>query len=256
MAAFIRWIGLSLAGLLWLLATTLPAQAELVFPALTGRVVDNAGMLSPAQREQLTQRLAALEQATSDQVVVVTLADLQGTTIEEFGYQLGRYWGIGQRGKNNGALLIVAKAERKLRIEVGYGLEDRLTDAQTSVIINQVISPAFRAGDFAQGIIDGVAAILQVLQGEPLPEPQPMVAGPGPSQGDFLAEHPGVFLTLVILFVLLVMACNLLGICHGGAGGGGGYRSGGFGGGFGGSGGGGFSGGGGSFGGGGSSGGW
>ena len=252
MAALKRWIGLSLAGLLWLLATTLPAQAELVFPALTGRVVDNAGMLSPAQREQLTQSLAALEQTTTDQVVVVTLPDLQGTTIEEFGYQLGRHWGIGQRGKNNGALLIVAKAERKLRIEVGYGLEDRLTDAQTSVIIHQVITPAFKAGDFGRGISDGVAAMVQVLGGEPLPEPQPMVGGQG--QSDFLSEHPGVFLTLVIIFVLLVMACNLLGICH--SGGGGGYRSGGFGGGFGGSGGGGFSGGGGSFGGGGSSGGW
>lgn len=236
--------------LLWLFIAT--AQA-LTFPALSGRVVDDGQMLDPATRQQLTQTLQAHEKATGEQVVVVTVPDLQGTPIEDFGYQLGRAWGIGQKDKNNGALLIVARDDRKLRIEVGYGLEDRLTDAQFSVIINQVITPAFKAGNYNQGISDGVGAILQVLGGAPLAEPA-YATGQG-GGNDFMAEHPGVVVLLFILFVLIVAACQFLGICH--SGGGGGSRSGGFGGGgFGGGGGGGFRGGGGSFGGGGASGGW
>ena len=109
----------------------LPAlcAAAIKFPELTGRVVDNAGLLSPAVEQALTEQLAAHEQATTNQVVVVTLPNLQGYTIEEFGYQLGRYWGIGQKGKDNGVVFLVAKAERKVRLEVGYGLEGVLTDA-------------------------------------------------------------------------------------------------------------------------------
>lgn len=231
-----------LCVLLWLFMAT--AQA-LTFPALSGRVVDDAQMLDPATRQQLTQTLEAHEKATGEQVVVVTVPGLQGTAIEDYGYQLGRAWGIGQKDKNNGALLIVARDDRKLRIEVGYGLEDRLTDAQSSVILNQVITPAFKNGQFSQGISDGVAAILQVLGGDPLAEP---AYASGQGQGsDFMAEHPFVVLLLFVLFVIVVAACQFYGICN--ASGGGGSRSGGFGGG-------GFSGGGGSFGGGGASGGW
>ncbi|OZY59027.1 methanol dehydrogenase [Pseudomonas lundensis] len=240
-----------LCVLLWLFMAT--AQA-LTFPALSGRVVDDAKMLDPATRQQLTQTLEAHEKATGEQVVVVTVPGLQGTVIEDYGYQLGRAWGIGQKDKNNGALLIVARDDRKLRIEVGYGLEDRLTDAQSSFILNQVITPAFKNGQFSQGISDGVAAILQVLGGDPLAEP---AYASGQGQGsDFMAEHPFVVLLLFVLFVIVVAACQFYGICN--AGGGGGSRSGGFGGGGfgGGRGGGGFSGGGGSFGGGGASGGW
>ena len=245
-----RVLKVGLVLLLWVFA--LAAQAELKFPQLTGRVVDNAQMIEPAVREQLAQQLQAHEKATGEQLVVVTVADLQGTDIADFGYQLGRYWGIGQKDKNNGALLIVARDDRRLRIEVGYGLEDRLTDAQSSVIINQVITPAFKAGQFSQGISDGVAAMLQVLGGAPLAEPA-YASGQGGGD-DFLAEHPGVVLLLFLAFVVVVAACQFYGI---GTSGGGGSRSGGFGGGgFGRGGGGGFRGGGGSFGGGGASGGW
>ncbi|WP_130872072.1 TPM domain-containing protein [Pseudomonas bubulae] len=241
---------LGLGLLLWLFIAT--AQA-LTFPALSGRVVDEGQMLTPATREQLTQSLQAHEKATGEQVVVVTVPDLQGMPIEDYGYQLGRAWGIGQKDKNNGALLIVARDDRKLRIEVGYGLEDRLTDAQASVIINQIITPAFKTGDYNQGISDGVGAILQVLGGTALAEPA--YASSQGDGSDFMAEHPGGVMLLFILFVLVVAACQFYGICN--SGGGGGSRSGGFGGGgFGGGGGGGFRGGGGSFGGGGASGGW
>ena len=228
------------------------ALAAPTFPPLTGRVVDDAGILSPQAEAQLTQELANLETQTGRQLVVATLPDLQGYEIEDYGYQLLRTWGIGSKERNDGAILIVAPSERKVRIEVGYGLEDRLTDAQASVIINQVITPAFKAGNYKQGISDGVGAILQVLGGAPLAKPA-YASGQG-SGDDFMAEHPGVVVLLFILFVLVVAACQFYGICNSG---GGGSRSGGFGGGgFGGGGGGGFRGGGGSFGGGGASGGW
>ncbi|WP_460147677.1 TPM domain-containing protein [Pseudomonas sp. S2_A02] len=247
-----RVLNVGLVLMFWVYALT--AQAELKFPELTGRVVDNAQMIEPAVREQLVQQLNAHEKTTGEQLVVVTLPDLQGTDIADFGYQLGRYWGIGQKDKNNGALLIVARAERKLRIEVGYGLEGRLTDAQSSVIINQVITPAFKAGNFSKGISDGVAAMLVVLGGNPLDEPSTVYEPRGDQESDFVGRHPGLFVFLALLFILTIFIGQMFGILPsgGGRGGsGGGFGGGGFGGG-----GGGFSGGGGSFGGGGSSGGW
>nr|WP_298148046.1 TPM domain-containing protein [uncultured Pseudomonas sp.] len=236
--------------LLLLCATAWLAQAQPQFPALSGRVVDQAGMLDAQTEARLTQQLAAHEKASGEQLVVVTLANLQGMPIEDYGYQLGRHWGIGEKGKDNGALLLVARDERKLRIEVGYGLEGRLTDAQASVIINQVITPAFKRGDYTQGISDGVAAILQVLGGEPM-------AVVERSNGGKSDQPPAL-----LFFILFVIIVSLLGGGRGGrgrrgalAGGllGGSIGRGGFGGG---GGGGGFSGGGGGFGGGGASGGW
>ncbi|MFS2096926.1 YgcG family protein, partial [Pseudomonas sp. Pseusp11] len=207
-------VGLML--LLWVFA--LSAQAGLKFPELTGRVVDNAQMIEPAVREQLVQQLNAHEKSTGEQLVVVTLPDLQGADIADFGYQLGRYWGIGQKDKNNGALLIVARAERKLRIEVGYGLEDRLTDAQSSVIINQVITPAFKAGNFSKGISDGVSAMLVVLGGNPLNEPSTVYEPRGNQESDFVARHPGVFVFLVLLFILTIFVGQMFGILPSGGG--------------------------------------
>lgn len=232
------------------------ARAEPTFPALTGRVVDNANLLDASSRQQLERLLTAHEKATTDQIVVVTLPDLQGQSIEDFGYQLGRHWGIGQKGKDNGALLIVVPSERRLRIEVGYGLEDRLTDAQSSVIINSVITPAFRRGAYGEGIVAGVSAMLQVLGGEPLAEPQRAVGERGEEHTPAWAF--GLFVLMVIV-VFVLQGLGLGGRGRGGRGMGGGF-GGGLGGGFGGGGfgggGGGFGGGGGGFGGGGSSGGW
>ncbi len=148
------------------LMLTIPALcATPEFPALTGRVVDDANILNPATRDELTAMLAQHEQATGQQVVVVTLASLQGYPIEDFGYQLGRYWGIGQKDKNTGALLIVAPNERKVRIEVGYGLEGKLTDAQSRMIIEREILPAFRQGNYNAGVIAGTEAVLKTLGG-------------------------------------------------------------------------------------------
>ncbi|XMB47459.1 TPM domain-containing protein [Pseudomonas fluorescens] len=233
---------------LWLLACGGVAQAALTFTALTGRVVDSAQMIDPAVREQLTQQLQALEQTSGDQLVVVTVPDLQGVPIEDYGYQLGRQWGIGQKGKDNGALLIVSRDDRQLRIEVGYDLEGVLTDAQSWVIINQVILPKFKAGNFSQGISDGVAAMIQVVGGEPLAVPAHV------ADANFAMDNPGFSIGLFILLIGVLWLCNRMGLPVGaillailnssGRGGGGG------------GGGGGFRGGGGGFGGGGASGGW
>ncbi len=239
---------LSVPAIVW-------AQSTPDFPELTGRVVDRAEMLSPEVETRLTQMLQAHEQASTEQVVVVTLPDLQGYPIEDFGYQLGREWGIGQKGEDNGALLIVAKDERKVRIEVGYGLEGRLTDAESSIIINRVITPAFRQNNFEAGIVNGAAAMIQVLGGEPMAVPQGQ-------QPQALKDKPSV--GLVGLFFLLMLGMVFFIGSRGGRGGRGGaalvgaallggMMGGRGGGGFGG---GGFGGGGGGFGGGGASGGW
>ena len=230
------------------------------FPALTGPVVDDAHLLPEAVFRQLSQKLAAYSEANGTQLVVVTLPTLNGYPIEYYGYQLGRHWGIGQKGKNNGVLLIVDAGEKQMRIEVGYGLEGTLTDAQSVLIIHDVIAPHFRNGDFAGGITAGADAILSVLGGHQLAVAHRQVrerSGTG-----FL-----MFLILAFVFLPLLRAMLgrgtyggrmgggwlgwlLLGMLSGGGGGrGGGFGGGGFGGG-------GFSGGGGSFGGGGASGGW
>ncbi|WP_236422127.1 TPM domain-containing protein, partial [Pseudomonas syringae] len=191
---------------LWLLACVGVAQAALTFPALTGRVVDSAQMIDPAVRQQITDQLQALEQSRGDQIVVVTVPDLQGVPIEDYGYQLGRQWGIGQKGKDNGALLIVARDERKLRIEVGYGLEGVLTDAQSWVIINQVIAPKFKAGNFSQGISDGVSAMVQVVGGEPLAVPAHV------ADANFAKDNPGFSIGLFVLLIGVLWLCNRMGL--------------------------------------------
>jgi uncharacterized protein len=140
--------------------------AEPTYPQLSGRVVDEAGILDGATVAELTELLAHHEKATGEQVVVVTLKSLQGLPIEDFGYQLGRHWGIGQKGKNTGAILIVAPTEHKVRVEVGYGLEGTLTDAISRVIIERDILPTFRSGDFNGGVVAGTKSILKVLGGD------------------------------------------------------------------------------------------
>ncbi len=146
---------------------TLEAGAAPSFPALTGRVVDGAHILSDQTKTDLDQKLAALETKTSRQLVVVTLPSLQGYEISDYGYQLGRAWGIGQAKLNNGVLFIVAPNEHKVRIEVGYGLEPILTDALSEVIIQQTVLPKFRAGDFNGGTEAGVDALIQQLSLDP-----------------------------------------------------------------------------------------
>ncbi|MEQ8665916.1 MAG: TPM domain-containing protein [Rhodospirillales bacterium] len=234
-----------------LLPVSPPSAAEPTFPVLTGRVVDQANILSASTETRLERWFAGHESATSEQIVAVTLLSLQGFTIEDFGYRLGRHWGIGQKGKDNGLLLIVAPNERKVRIEVGYGLEGRMTDAIAGTIIQQVILPRFRSGDMEGGIVSGARAIVEQLGGKPDDGGKRKTVAADRSTPVVLELFvAAIFLAFfVINFVIFLRGDYSLGRGHGDVGiGGGGFGGGGFGGGF--------SGGGGGFGGGGASGGW
>lgn len=254
----------------WLVfASPAAAQAnDPAFPALTGRVVDQARLISPEKEAEITAKLEALERDTSDQLVVVTVNSLEGLEIEDYGYRLGRAWQIGQADDDNGALLIVAPTERKVRIEVGYGLEPVLTDALSALIIHNQILPSFREGYFERGIEQGVNAIDSQLRLDPAEAQARAAAAAKPR-----ARSPiGPAILISVIFGLLFLSM-IGGMARGGRGRRGsgvapiliwaaseamrsGGRGGGFGGGGFGGGGGGFGGGGGGFGGGGASGGW
>jgi uncharacterized protein len=263
---------------IWLavIVTATPAVAQ-TFPPLTGRVVDNANLLDPAQEAALDSKLAAVEQRTGRQFVVATLPSLEGRTIEDYGYRLGRTWGIGNEAKDDGTLLIVAPNERKVRIETGYGARVFLTDAVSSVIIRNSILPKFKANDYPGGIAAGADQIITMLE-LPAAEAARRAKEIGAAEaqrgkGGGVNPFP-VFIMVLVFFMFIssiarraggkrykrgrggidpmVILWGLDAISRSGRGGGGGWGGGGFGGG----GGGGFSGGGGSFGGGGASGGW
>ncbi|HEX3700308.1 MAG TPA: TPM domain-containing protein [Phenylobacterium sp.] len=243
------------------------ALADPKFPPLTGRVVDDAHLLSADTVQKLDGELAGLEQQTGHQLVVATIPDLQGYDIADYGYQLGRTWQLGRKGINDGAILLVAPNDRKVRVEVGYGLEPVLTDALSSVILQRKVLPAFKAGDMQRGVVDGTEALIQQLS---LPDDQAKAqvaqaqrAAPAPSTGrPPIPVFFGIFLVFWVIMGLfrsrrfygggggLWWLLPLMLAGRGGGFGGGGYGGGGFGGG------GGFSGGGGSFGGGGASGSW
>lgn len=156
----------------WMLLAFMPfllavlASAAPAFPPLTGRVVDAATILKPEERVAIEAKLKAHEDKTTDQVVVATIRSLEGTDIEDYGNRLFRAWELGQKGKNNGVLLLIAPNDRKLRIEVGYGLEGTLTDALSKIIISTAIAPKFKNGDFSGGIDAGADAILSILAGD------------------------------------------------------------------------------------------
>jgi uncharacterized protein len=187
-----------------LLALITAVAYALTFPPLTGRVVDQANILDAATRQSITDKLAAVEAKSGDQIVVVTLSSLQGTSIEDYGYQLGRQWGIGEKSRNNGALLIVAPNERKVRIEVGYGLEGALTDAVTRLIIQNAILPRFRANDFPGGITRGVDDIVQVVSGDAEDYKRRAAQRPDTApQGWSTASFVLILLVLVVMFLMM-----------------------------------------------------
>jgi uncharacterized protein len=263
----------ALRNLFILLAMLLGASPALAqqFPALSGRVVDTANILSDGEESQLTTKLANLEMQSGRQLVVATVPDLGGYPIEDYGYKLGRAWQIGEKSKNNGALLIVAPNDRKLRVEVGYGLEPILTDGLSSVIINTLIVPRFKQQDYAGGINAGVDEMITQLKlppDEAAKRAKQIVSEVNSRSGGSDLGSVIFWLFIFFFFILPVISPIIFGrgrrgrrygsgpviIWGGGGDWGGGGSSWGSGGGFGG--GGGFSGGGGSFGGGGSSGSW
>ncbi len=253
----IRLIPRGIAAALTALLFAGVAWAAPTFPALTGRVVDQANILSPQTEAALDAKLKGLEDTTGRQLVVTTLPSLQGYEIEDFGYQLGRAWGIGEAKANTGALLIVAPKERRVRIEVGYGLEPILTDALSSTILQGQVLPKFKTGDMEGGVVAGADAIIAQLA---LPADQARaqaLAAAKPAEKSSRGSGLPVLIIIIVLMLLFsrrgrrgsVLPWMLLGALSGSSSS---HRGGGWSGG----GGGGFSGGGGSFGGGGSSGRW
>lgn len=244
-----------------------PAYAAPNYPELSGRITDQAGLLSPQDKADLESTLAELEQTSTDQIAVVTVKSLDGYAIEDYGIGLARKWGIGQKGKDNGILLIVAPNDRKVRIEVGRRLEPFMTDTMSALIIQNAILPKFRRGDYAGGIKDGVRDIRAVVLGD-AEEVKRRAQGGQPHQDDSAEMFQLLVFLMFVAFILWINYRNAqsmqagtpdgrrrrggIVIIPGGSGswGGGGGWSGGD------SGGGGWSGGGGSFGGGGASGSW
>ncbi len=160
----------NLLAVAWLALSSLapPAATATEVPPLRHRVNDEAGLLTPATASALEDRLAGQEAKTGNQLVVLIVPNLGGEAIEAFGIRVADAWKIGRKGKDNGAILLVARDERKLRIEVGYGLEGQLTDLVSGRIIRDIISPRFKAGDFNGGVTAGVDAMIQVASGMPL----------------------------------------------------------------------------------------
>ena len=252
--------GVRLAAVIVVLLCSLASGLAFNFPALTGRVVDQANIIEPATRSAIEQKLADLETKSGIQLVVATVSSLEGQDIEPYANELFRNWQLGEKTKNNGVLLLVAPNERRVRIEVGYGLEKTLTDALSKIIIVNAITPRFKSGDFSGGISRGVDDIITVLTTDASEwQQRPSLRLDAEQNAD-----PASWLLLAALFGLIIMLIvsrtfrwiflntllNIL-VTSGNVRGGGGFSGGGYSGG-----GGGFSGGGGSSGGGGASGSW
>lgn len=186
---------LYIMALALLMVTVEVGADQTPFPKLTGRVVDQAGILSESVEGQLSAAFKRHETQTSNQVVVATINDLGSKTIAQYGYMLGRHWGIGQEGKNNGLILLISKHDRELRIEVGYGLEGLMTDALATSIVHHTIAPFFKRGDFDGGVIAGSNQILEVLSGKKVQLPR--VSSRKPEQNPLL-------MGLMIFIFLLV----------------------------------------------------
>ncbi|MCB2167747.1 MAG: TPM domain-containing protein [Deltaproteobacteria bacterium] len=189
------------AGLLLLVMLLVPLGAyALTVPSLKGRVNDYAQMLSPTAVQHLDRVLQDLEISDSTQIVVLTIPSLEGDSLEDFSIRVAEQWRIGQKNLDNGAILLIAKAERKLRIEVGYGLEGRLTDLMAGRIIANVIVPRFKDGQIDQGVLDGVQAMVGVVKGEFSASEAPSGnRGQGPRSGN------GLFGLILALFILNVL---------------------------------------------------
>jgi len=252
-----RFLGRLLALTIFALAALAPARAELSFPAFTNYVVDAANVLPPGDEQALVEKLKSFRERTGHQFAVATVPSLQGTSVEDFANRLFREWKLGDATRNDGALLLVAPSERKVRIEVGYGLEGDLTDAVSRLIIENAILPRFRAGDIPGGISRGADDVMAVFSGQ---AEDYKARAAQLSQQEEAPAGVSIFMILFLAFFLFVLWRSIRGggrrsrryspwIIGGPGGFGGGGWSGGGGGGFGG-------GGGGSSGGGGASGGW
>ncbi|OIP91737.1 MAG: hypothetical protein AUK55_10650 [Syntrophobacteraceae bacterium CG2_30_61_12] len=193
-----RALGPGLALLLLVSFFVVASAAALQVPKLGGRINDPAGLLAPATIRQLDSILEELERTDSTQIVVVTIPSLEGDSLEDFSIRLAEQWKIGRKQLDNGAILLVAAADRKIRIEVGYGLEGKLTDLTAGRIIRNVMVPRFRAGDFNGGIVAGVQAMIQAVRGE--------FTAPATSSRPGGELSGGLFVCIFLLFLVSRLA--------------------------------------------------
>ena len=194
----LAWLS-SLFAALWLLAAP-SAQAEVAVPPLKARVTDLTGTLSASEQASLEANLQAFEARKGSQIAVLLVPTTQPETIEQYAMRVAEAWKLGRKGVDDGVLLLVAKNDRKLRIEVGYGLEGVVPDAVAKRIVSEIISPQFKQGDFNGGIRAGVDRLIRLIDGEPLPEPKQQASGSGDASGDWFGL---VFLLVVFLGGLL-----------------------------------------------------
>ena len=211
----LREARLLIARLASLLAPTIFFSLALALevPPLQGRINDYAGLIPAERARALEERLARFEAETGHQIAVLTIPSLKGDSLEDFSIRVAEAWKIGKKGFDNGAILLIARDDRKLRIEVGYGLEGVMPDAIASRIIREVITPRFRSGDFAGGIEAGVDAILKVTKGEPLPER----ARPGTTASQGTSLLTILMITAMLALFIGMTRRRLLGGAVGGA---------------------------------------
>ncbi len=187
------------SGLAAALLLPLGAAAGPEVPYLSGHVNDTAGMIPPQVRDRIEQQLAALQKATGAQVAVLTIKSLDGEPLEDYSMKVAQTWTLGRKGVDDGVLLLIARDDRKMRIEVGYGLEPKLTDIACKRILDDTVRPAFRNGDFGGGVESGVNAIAATIEGKPMP---PSAA---PSGGRPASSMPlGARLLASLMFVVVV----------------------------------------------------
>jgi uncharacterized protein len=203
-----------------LFACVSSAALTLDFPAMTGRVVDQAGVMTAQSRNDVETKSKELEDKSGIQLVVATVKSLQGSDIETYANQLFRFWKLGEAKKNNGVLLLVAPAEHKVRIEVGYGLEGTLTDALSSVIISSAVIPRFKANDYSGGIQRGVDGMIAVLTTDAGEWHQRADVRADDRSSDFNELFPILFLVFLVFFIwYLIRQANGPGSGAGGTGG-------------------------------------
>ena len=249
-AGRLRGAGLLVVAIALLLVLALPAAATLSVPALTGRVVDNAGLLSDGGHSAVEEAVRSLEQETGGQMAVLTIPTLAGDALEPFSMRVAETWKIGRKGQDNGAVLVVVRDSHDIRLEVGYGWEGKINDARAGDII-RAMGPFFRGGRFANGLVYAVRQVQTFVTGKTPAGAAPVVPeSSAPTHEGTASAWPMLFFVAWIVFLIVLGACRSRTISrHGSRGGFGGFSGGSFGGG-------GFSGGGGSFGGGGASGKW
>ncbi len=196
-----RWLA-ALAAVLTAASLAFPssAGAEVAIPALTSRVTDLTGTLTAEQKGALEQRLAAFEARKGSQIAVLMLASTKPEEIEQFSIRLAEAWKIGRKGTDDGLILVVAKDDRRLRIEVGYGLEGAIPDAVSKRVISDTITPRFKTGDFYGGVSAGVDQLIKLVDGEKLPPPSASARSGNPAAG---TRDPTDYLIPAFLFILV-----------------------------------------------------